>query len=707
MARRLFAVAGAPAAGAIVTIVMAVALAPQSAVAASGCSLPVNTTGPKTSDCLFILQTAVDLRDCALCICDVNDSGTILSSDALVCLKAAVGLEVTLDCPACESTTTTTLSEISSCPGAVDWTTNAGTGDSCTTNSECAVGACTSGRCRTASDLDLGWTGNAHEIDLDEGAVLRLSLDCELAGGTCGVCSIDGIDASAGNCRCGNDIRVHCNDPLSPDASQCRACAGGAFAGSSCANNAECVGGPCNAHCAFDPQIVCSTNSDCPTGRKTCDATLRCGNGDGQTCSGDNDCIGSCTGASTCECYDSPPQPVASVEFPFCLLPRFASDVTGTINVDTGAAEITKNLELVAYSGLSLLSPCPVCGGTCHANHQTQCSANADCTAGDFCELDPVARDGVRGGVCIGGPNDRQSCDVEATNTSFPARPGGVGGGGYSLDCSPDADLNFTGSGLSVRDVETTATSSLSAVVPCNPSLPSGGNCPCLMCSGGSDTACNTDEDCSGVLNCSGWNQLGCDSNTDCQDLSIGTCTTFGNTRCSGNFTRTCTSNADCQAADFGTCDPATCSSAGIGIFPSANGCTDGQCTADGDGGGHCATGPDDRFCDGVRKADGGGIVACVANVDCLAGSIGFNAGTCSLSQRRACFPDPIVATGEVDPNEPVTGATFCVPPTSGAGKNTSIGLPGPARLVRQATLEYFCASDPSEQYVPGVGGCP
>ena len=65
------------------------------------------------------------------------------------------------------------------------------------------------------------------------------------------------------------------------------------------------------------------------------------------------------------------------------------------------------------------------------------------------------------------------------------------------------------------------------------------------------------------------------------------------------------------------------------------------------------------------------------------------------------------VAAGNADPNEPVTGATFCVPPTAGAGKNTSIGLPGPARLVRQATATYFCASNPDVEYVPGAGGCP
>jgi len=207
------------------------------------------------------------------------------------------------------------------------------------------------------------------------------------------------------------------------------------------------------------------------------------------------------------------------------------------------------------------------------------------------------------------------------------------------------------------------------------------------------------------VHGCSGWPDLGCNSNADCADIDVGTCTTFGNTRCSGNFTKLCATNADCAAADFGTCDAATCSAAGFGVFPQPNACDDALCTDGGGGEAHCTTGPDDRFCDGVLKADGSGIVSCVGNSDCSSGILGFAAGSCTRVERRACFADPIVATGAADPVEPLVAATFCMAPTAGAGQNTSIGLPGPARVLSQTTLTSYCSND--SVYSPGSGGCP
>jgi cysteine-rich repeat protein len=64
-------------------------------------------------DAQFILRASVELEECALCVCDVDSSGEILSSDALRALRYAVGLAEVLDCPAgVASTTTTTLPEV-------------------------------------------------------------------------------------------------------------------------------------------------------------------------------------------------------------------------------------------------------------------------------------------------------------------------------------------------------------------------------------------------------------------------------------------------------------------------------------------------------------------------------------------------------------------------------------------------------------------
>jgi len=72
------------------------------------CSRPV-TTGdkPVTSDCLFILRTAVGLQICSPeCACAPTGSLPIKATDALLCLKSATGQSVTLDCPCvvCEPT---------------------------------------------------------------------------------------------------------------------------------------------------------------------------------------------------------------------------------------------------------------------------------------------------------------------------------------------------------------------------------------------------------------------------------------------------------------------------------------------------------------------------------------------------------------------------------------------------------------------------
>jgi len=73
------------------------------------CGDPSEVHGVITAvDAGFILRTSVALEDCALCVCDVDGSGEILSSDALADLKYAVGLPQSLDCPVDNPTTSTT-----------------------------------------------------------------------------------------------------------------------------------------------------------------------------------------------------------------------------------------------------------------------------------------------------------------------------------------------------------------------------------------------------------------------------------------------------------------------------------------------------------------------------------------------------------------------------------------------------------------------
>ena len=81
------------------------------AIGAHGdCSQPVSTgANPLASDCLFILRVAVNLQACTpqACVCDPTGNGSTTASDALTCLKKALGESIILLCP-CDTTTSTT-----------------------------------------------------------------------------------------------------------------------------------------------------------------------------------------------------------------------------------------------------------------------------------------------------------------------------------------------------------------------------------------------------------------------------------------------------------------------------------------------------------------------------------------------------------------------------------------------------------------------
>jgi hypothetical protein len=55
----------------------------------------------KATDGLFMLRAAIALETCAACVCDVDGSGAVTATDALIALKIAVGQQIELACPAC------------------------------------------------------------------------------------------------------------------------------------------------------------------------------------------------------------------------------------------------------------------------------------------------------------------------------------------------------------------------------------------------------------------------------------------------------------------------------------------------------------------------------------------------------------------------------------------------------------------------------
>lgn len=159
---------------------------PLDASAAFGdCGQPVsNGSQPSTTDALYVLRTGVGQTTCLPCVCDVNDSGEILVSDALVTLNVAVGLPVMLACPPCDSTTTTsttTSTTLAGCPAA-----NGLDGALFNEKYSCEE---TSGGPKYCSDLDStiqlqftlqGGGGTTYEVKHvpDDGVVKTGTLDC-------------------------------------------------------------------------------------------------------------------------------------------------------------------------------------------------------------------------------------------------------------------------------------------------------------------------------------------------------------------------------------------------------------------------------------------------------------------------------------------------------------------------------------------------
>jgi hypothetical protein len=248
------------------------------------------------------------------------------------------------------------------------------------------------------------------------------------------------------------------------------------------------------------------------------------------------------------------------------------------------------------------------------------------------CQNDPTPLDGVRGGTCSGGANNGGSCDIQGFSASFAAQSDNRG---LSLDCPPEQLANISGSGLIIPIELTTGSTSLAFENACD--APLGAlDCACGQCSGNTLIPCRNDQ--------------------ECNDLAIGTCTAIGS---------------------------------GVNRVP--NDCSDGECVDIGGGHGECNTGPDDKFCDGLLDGNGNGFLGCSVDGDC--DSISFlcpnnNCGTCSNQRRRACYLDPIVATGTPDVDNPTLVSTFCLPPTNNAAINGVTGTPGAVRLTIDQTTK-------------------
>jgi len=162
---------------------------------------------------------------------------------------------------------------------------------------------------------------------------------------------------------------------------------------------------------------------------------------------------------------------------------------------------------------------------------------------------------------------------------------------------------------------------------------------------------------------------------------------------CSGNANLGCSSDADCTEAGAGTC------TAGGGAGVKQNQCSDSVCSPDG----LCDAGPIDHFCDGALTPKGEGYIPCNTDVDCSVNST----GSCTVTKQRLCFTDPITVDGAPGTYRALSGALFCIPPTTSSAVNSTGGLPGAGRINLDFDAEPRCANEPDTVWeIPGGANC-
>ena len=424
----------------------------------SQCGSPLTEGGMPTSrDALFVLHASVDLVACNRCVCDLDDSGAITASDSLKVLRDAVGLAVTKACPACDP-------EGLECPAVAQFALFATIRGACATNAQCAgFSACDTsiGRCRTATDTDVGWTGFAHNGDTDDPVPARVFLDCD-GPAPCGQCSIVGHDPSLGNCRCASDNRQRCFTVAGPDEEFCGGgecvCNFGPPLPLSSGNTPICVlntiaaqpGGEVNVdqgsgtidlHLAEKVFLGISLAQPCPLCAN--DTTPADGVRDGTCVGGLND-----TQGCDAQAYNSTFPPPTGALYSLDCFPIPGANITGTgLSIDvaltTGRSELHAEVPCANEGPGALLDcPCRVCSGdgsvpcrldadcaevgagTCSSNGDGAQTQPNDCTTG-LCQSV-----GGEEGECAVGPDDH-FCDaiVRADGT-------GLIGCGTNADCA-------------------------------------------------------------------------------------------------------------------------------------------------------------------------------------------------------------------------------------------------------------------------------
>ncbi len=557
------------------------------------CGRPLSSGAvPSATDCLVILKVAVGLRSCGPpCgddTCNVNGDASLSATDALACLKSAVGTPGLLNCPSGSTTTTTTI------PG----------------NGPPPKSTCSGAEffAMPSSDLDAGWTGLGHNAGLIEGASIAFAI-ARRCGGTGAACVVDS-DCSGESC----DFTCDCDSNTN--------------------TTCEVTGPTDRGRCQVDLQIECDSSADCPGGQPcwkffgpplplnaggtpTCVTTFFADNitGTADSKSGESDIAANLRSrvhlgisldqpCPRCGALGDPNLSIGSTAFTCEGGPQagqactvgaissvwggLSSDCPPAATANVSGQGLVVNFSRVTTGTVSKQAtlPCadfpslhPSGGGAVCLDDFTACSSNADCTR------------------CVGDPTTACASDADCAGSGpcaeAPAQPISCGLYCHCGFCDGDPDKPCFG------DDECSGTEVCSGTV--GPSQSNANSCKNFICGlTGAESCCTADDgaDCSLATGtrseCSILTYIECSSNADCP-AGAGVCNIFPTPCFENEITRSgvpsplgsycaddpdnpaaCTSNADCAK---GACESDTSRPSSAALFclpptasPSVNG---------------------------------------------------------------------------------------------------------------------------------------